>query len=251
MTQSGTSSSQIFRRSLLDETADAFLRVFRGLQPALSRGYFRPFKHGFSCTGEGRRDRKGSLLANLGCEIDGALALTSRGDHFLNKPQPQGGFGVELLASQEVSQGVGARMPSEWAKRVECWDSLKETRIEPTDPMPQELQSQLKSSGDASEEDVLEPADASVTDWGIDNLILRVRPLFGRSEVLTRGELVNKLSEILGCLSGDGKVAEEVEELIRAAERRSILREERWRIRARVTHDIRLSARGFKGPVHR
>ena len=53
------SAPQEFGRSFLDETADAFLRVFRGLQPALlllqlSRRYVRPFEYRFPRVGEGR-----------------------------------------------------------------------------------------------------------------------------------------------------------------------------------------------------
>jgi hypothetical protein len=64
-----TSAPQEFGRSFLDETADAFLRVFRGLQPALlplqlSRGYVRPFEHGFPRVGEGRCDRERGLFTN-------------------------------------------------------------------------------------------------------------------------------------------------------------------------------------------
>ena len=86
-----TSAPREFSRPLLDETADAFRRVFRGLQPAplllqLSRGDVRPFEYGFPRIGEGRRDRERGLLANQGCDFDRALALTSGRDHFLDEP---------------------------------------------------------------------------------------------------------------------------------------------------------------------
>ena len=86
-----TSATQEFGRSFLDETTDAFCRVFRGLQAALlllqlSRGDIRPFEYGFPRIGEGRRDRERGLLANQGCDFDRALALTSGRDHFLDEP---------------------------------------------------------------------------------------------------------------------------------------------------------------------
>jgi hypothetical protein len=86
-----TSAPQESGRSFLDETADAFGCVFRGLQPALlllqlSRGDVRPFAYGFPRIGEGRRDRERGLLANQGCDFDRALALTSRRDYFLDEP---------------------------------------------------------------------------------------------------------------------------------------------------------------------
>ena len=66
-------------------------RVFRGLQPAplllqLSRGDVRPFEYRFPCVGEGRCDGERGLLANQGCDLDRALALTSRRDYFLDEP---------------------------------------------------------------------------------------------------------------------------------------------------------------------
>ena len=85
------SAPQEFGRPFFDETADAFSRVFRGLQPALlllqlSRGDVRPFEYGFPRIGEGRCDREGSLLADQGCDFDRALALTPGRDHFLDEP---------------------------------------------------------------------------------------------------------------------------------------------------------------------
>jgi hypothetical protein len=64
-----TLAPQEFSLSFLDETADAFFRVFRGLQPALlllqlSRRHVRPFKCGFPRIGEGRCDRERGLFAD-------------------------------------------------------------------------------------------------------------------------------------------------------------------------------------------
>jgi hypothetical protein len=125
-----------------------------------------------------------------------------------------------------LRRSAGGRMPSEWAKKVECWDSLKEIRIEPTDPMPLELQASPKSTRDAIEAESFEQAEVSDTDRGIDSLILRVRPLFGRSDAMTKDELVNKLSELLGYSASEDKAQDEIENLIRAASRRCIVQEE-------------------------
>jgi hypothetical protein len=74
-----TSAPQEFSLSFLDETADAFFRVFRGLQPALlllllSRRHVRPFKCGFPRIGEGRCDRERGLFCRL------SSCLASRGE---------------------------------------------------------------------------------------------------------------------------------------------------------------------------
>jgi hypothetical protein len=86
-----TSATQEFGRSFLDETTDAFCRVFRGLQLALlllqlSRGDVRPFEYSLAGVREGRRDRARGLLANQVCDFDRPLALTSGRDHFLHEP---------------------------------------------------------------------------------------------------------------------------------------------------------------------
>jgi hypothetical protein len=59
------SAPQEFGRPFFDETADAFSRVFRGLQPALlllqlSRGDDRPFERGFPRIGQGRANASGA-----------------------------------------------------------------------------------------------------------------------------------------------------------------------------------------------
>ena len=106
-----TSAPQESGRSFLDETADAFGCVFRSLQPALlllqlCRRDIGPVEYSFPRIGQGRGDREGGLSANQGRDFDRALTLTPGRDHFLDEPQPQGSFGVELFTGQEVSQGV-------------------------------------------------------------------------------------------------------------------------------------------------
>ena len=91
-----------------------------------------------------------------------------------------------------LRRSAGGKMPSEWAKKVECWDSLKEIRIEQTDPVPPELRAPPKTTKDAIEAEIFEQPEVSGTDLGIENLIFRVRPLFGRADVMTKDELVNK-----------------------------------------------------------
>jgi hypothetical protein len=39
-----------------------------------------------------------------------------------------------------------ARMPSEWAKKSECWDAIRDTPLRWPDPLPPELQHYRKSA---------------------------------------------------------------------------------------------------------
>jgi hypothetical protein len=71
-----------------------------------------------------------------------------------------------------------------------------------------------------------ESPEATGVDRGIDGLILRIRPMFGRSDMLTKEEVASKLWEVLGYASDEDKGDEEVEDVVRAAVQRSILQKE-------------------------
>lgn len=47
----------------------------------------------------------------------------------------------------ELRSSAGARMPSEWAKKPECWQALKSASFELPDPLPSELQTQIAAGG--------------------------------------------------------------------------------------------------------
>jgi hypothetical protein len=127
-----------------------------------------------------------------------------------------------LAIDKALRRSAGARMPSEWAKKVECWDTLRETGLESPASLPPELRAQASSEA-SSEHDNPEPNETVGTDRDIDSLILRVRPLFGRVSILAHNELVERLSEILGYSPAESPAQDEVENVIRAAVRRSIL----------------------------
>jgi hypothetical protein len=49
----------------------------------------------------------------------------------------------------KLRETAGGRMPSEWAKKVECWEALRDAPLELPDPLPPELQVQsTRASGD-------------------------------------------------------------------------------------------------------
>lgn len=43
---------------------------------------------------------------------------------------------------QELRKSAGARMPSEWAKKEQCWEVMRELNLELPDPLPHEMQAQ-------------------------------------------------------------------------------------------------------------
>jgi hypothetical protein len=119
---------------------------------------------------------------------------------------------------------AGARMPSEWAKRLECWDTIRETKLGPPAGSPPELHATASVVEPEGGETVDIP-DGSDSGNDISSLILRLRPFFARKEVLRREELTTKLAEIIGCPVTDPRAQQETESLIQAAVHRSILQD--------------------------
>jgi hypothetical protein len=44
---------------------------------------------------------------------------------------------------RELRDSSGARMPSEWAKRADCWEAIKALPLDLPDPLPPEMQTQV------------------------------------------------------------------------------------------------------------
>jgi hypothetical protein len=44
---------------------------------------------------------------------------------------------------QKLRRSGGSRMPSEWAKKAECWEAICEIALDLPEPLPPEMQAQL------------------------------------------------------------------------------------------------------------
>ena len=44
---------------------------------------------------------------------------------------------------QKLRRSAGSRMPSEWAKKAECWEAVCEIALDLPEPLPPEMQAQL------------------------------------------------------------------------------------------------------------
>lgn len=44
---------------------------------------------------------------------------------------------------QALRRSAGSRMPSEWAKKAECWEAIREIALDLPEPLPPEMQAQL------------------------------------------------------------------------------------------------------------
>jgi len=93
--------------------------------------------------------------------------------------------GWTAAIDRALRRTAGARMPSEWAKKIECWDSLREIRLETPVSLPPELHARA-AAAESPEPENQEQIETSGTGLDIDSLILRIRPLFNRADFFTR-----------------------------------------------------------------
>jgi len=114
------------------------------------------------------------------------------------------------------------RMPSEWAKKQECWDEVRDAKLEIPVPAPAEL---AGKSPDSKAIDTATPAPSVGTpsDTDRDDLICSIRQLFRAAEVRSREEIVAELNAVAMQLGNTEHVQEEIEGAIRTAARRGIL----------------------------
>jgi hypothetical protein len=117
---------------------------------------------------------------------------------------------------------AGARMPSEWAKRLECWDTIRETKFDAPAEIPPELHAPEALAG-REVGDLGDVVDVRHTGNDVGSLILRLRPLFSRVEFLNRTDLTARLAEMMGYPTTDPKAQFDTDNIIQAAVRRGIL----------------------------
>ena len=120
---------------------------------------------------------------------------------------------------------AGNRMPSEWAKRVECWDAVREAKLELPAHLPPELNAPA-TPAEGNGLDTIDVGDVNEADTDLSSLILRIRPLFAREATLRKDALATRLSELMGYAATDPKAQADTENIIQAAIKRGILLDE-------------------------
>lgn len=142
--------------------------------------------------------------------------------------------------TREIDEGLrhtaGGRMPSEWAKKPECWTALSELQLSEPDAIPPEFELPQPKTRNAKGK----PADqlnGSTVD--LNDAMIRIRQLFSGSEVRDPEELVADLAAGLGHTTVTEHLAYQLTEAINVAVRRGILerREEGLAIMARSIDD--------------
>jgi hypothetical protein len=142
--------------------------------------------------------------------------------------------------SHEIDEGLrrtaAGRMPSEWAKKSECWAALSELQLPSPDVVPPEWESPKSNVRDGKDKraDQAEPTSLDLTD-----AMLKIRQLFSGSEVRDPGDLADNLAQALGHGAVTEHLAYQLSEAITVALRRGILerREEGVAILARSIDD--------------
>ena len=113
-------------------------------------------------------------------------------------------------------------MVSEWAKKQECWDEIRDAKIEIPIPAPAEL-ARMSPDSKAVDAAIPSPNVGTPSDTDRADLICSIRQLFRSAEVRSRGEIVAELRAVAAELGNTDQVEEEIESAIRTAARRSIL----------------------------
>jgi AIPR protein len=117
-----------------------------------------------------------------------------------------------------------SRMPSEWAKKKECWLAIKEMELEIASPAPPEVRpSDRDSDGDSRRS---EKADDHEEVSGVidrDEVILDIRQLFGRGGARARDEAIVELARHMGYRRTGARIREALDGALRVAVRRGIL----------------------------
>lgn len=130
-----------------------------------------------------------------------------------------------VAVDKMIRRTAGSRMPSEWAKRVECWDAVREAKLEVPQDLPPEV-SAPTAPEDGNGCDPIDVGDVNEAETDLSSLILRLRPLFAREASLRRDDLATRIAELIGYRATDPKAQADTENVIQAAIKRGILLDE-------------------------
>ena len=113
---------------------------------------------------------------------------------------------------------AGNRMPSEWAKRVECWDTIRRGQAGAAGQLPPELNAPGPGTCGRNGFDPIDVGDVKRRRRTTStSLILRIRPLFAREATLRPGRLASRLAEMMGYGNGSQGTGQTPRTLIQAA----------------------------------
>jgi hypothetical protein len=138
---------------------------------------------------------------------------------------------------------AGKGMPSEWAKKQQCWEEIRDTKLEIPVTAPPEL---VATNLGSTVTELGSPSSSGDTASDVDreDLICNIRQMFRGAEVRSRDDVISELETLAGGQRLDDQVREELDNGIRTAVRRGIL-ENRGDGLALFTRNIGDYERGF------
>jgi hypothetical protein len=127
-----------------------------------------------------------------------------------------------VAIDKELRRTAKDRMPSEWAKKVECWDALHELDFEaPTETVP-ELQLTSATVTTPVLDDV-ESGELTELDTDREDPLGSIRRAFNRTRPLEREAAIRHLGQFLRYQQLDEQTYQDVDAAIQTAIQRSIL----------------------------
>jgi hypothetical protein len=117
---------------------------------------------------------------------------------------------------------AGKSMPSEWAKKQQCWDEIRDTKLQVPVPAPPEFVA-VASSSTVIELESRSSSGDTASDVDREDLICNIRQMFRGAEVRSRDDVISELQTLAGGQRLDDQVREELDNGIRTAVRRGIL----------------------------
>jgi hypothetical protein len=180
------------------------------------------------------RSRKFSAYqANITAYTVAYMAFKAAGRIDLERIWQQQSISTELRSmidrwsvevDRQLRETAMSRMPSEWAKRKECWLAVKEMELEMTSPTPPEVRpADHRSDGELNHPDSSDHHEEILNRIDRDETILDIRQLFSRGGARTRDEAIVELARQLGYRRTGSRIREGLDGALRVAQRRGIL----------------------------
>jgi hypothetical protein len=217
---------QYFMQSLKDERADGFMPdenwyksfvakmiIFRAAQEIVKKKKFPAYQANITAY----------TVASIAVKLGGVLDLST-----VWQSQSISSELRELIEKwavsidKELRRTAKERMPSEWAKKLDCWDTLQEVGLElPTQILPEIRQSPASASVPVFEDvESMEPAEL---DADRKDPLCSIRRAFNRARPLGREATIRHLGQYLGYLQLDDRAYQDLDGVIQTAIQRSIL----------------------------
>jgi hypothetical protein len=218
---------QFFMQALKDERADGFAPdeawyktfiakaiVFRSVQNLVRRARFPAYQANITAY----------TVALLGFKFERAFDFAVVWQHQeISAALRKLLEGWAAAIDSELRRTAKDRMPSEWAKKLDCWDALRELELDLPASAILELRSQGPSDNAENGADEVESLESAGSDVDHADVIGSIRRAFNRTTPLDREGAIRHLAEYLKSQQIEGGKYEDLDRAIQTAIQRNIL----------------------------